>query len=140
MKNAVYWLFFGIILFVFFATYGCIAGVDTICISSTPEGADLYVNSQYTGTTPTCFPSKWTRWLIIFPTGDTNVIKITKEGYKPYLRTIPFSEIDHRHATGNCKSGSKYGLGYTYPFDFKLELDESATTPEGNIIIDKTIE
>ncbi|RLF79384.1 hypothetical protein DRN44_08975, partial [Thermococci archaeon] len=50
----------------------------TLSVGSTPTGADVYVNNQYSGTTP----------LTLKLTPGTYTVKITKDDYEPYVETV----------------------------------------------------
>ncbi|MBO8183446.1 MAG: PEGA domain-containing protein [Archaeoglobus sp.] len=50
----------------------------TLSVGSTPTGADVYVNNQYSGTTP----------LTLKLTPGTYSVKITKDDYEPYVETV----------------------------------------------------
>lgn len=125
--RAIVFLIFFAIAASFFIS-GC-GGINTVCVSSTPEGANLYVNGQYIGVTPKCFPSNW--WWFILGGGDTNLVKLAKEGYKEIERTITHAELGRRYRAGDFKSGSEFHWwGSTFPYSIHLEPAESTPVTE----------
>lgn len=51
-----------------------------VSVNSNPQGAKVYLNNQYMGTTPTTLTmsSLW----------DTNIVELKKPGHEPIVRTV----------------------------------------------------
>ena len=54
----------------------------TVLISSAPEGARIYVNGDYVGTTPKA---------LVLPAGE-NTVTLQKDGFRPYTQTIALAD------------------------------------------------
>ena len=84
----------------------------------------MYANGEYKGETPKNLPSKW-GYIFFIPWGDTTHVRLEKEGYRMFERTIPNSELSGRWWTGDCVPyQSEFGFGHTFPFTFHLEEAE----------------
>jgi len=110
------------------ASFGPSAGFGKISVSSTPSGADVFVNSDYKGKTPIT---------VTVPAGTAHVI-VSKEGYARYSRNVTVKP-GGRTNLGRVKLGSQYGKlnVFTNPRGATVVFDGHvmpATTP---IIIKK---
>ena len=112
MKNI--WILFAVVIMT-----GC-GGTNTLRVSTVPTSARLYADGEYRGITPASIPQSWGPWGIW---GDATEIRIEKEGYKVFRRTIPNWELTRRWWAGNRSSGSEFGFGWVYPYTFTLEPD-----------------
>lgn len=89
----------GFVLVVSLLFAGC---SSTTLIQSTPNGAKVYMDGQYVGETP--FTHTDTRIV-----GSTTLIKLEKEGYKPFVTTMTRDEeVDVAAVIG--------GLFFAVPF------------------------
>ncbi len=95
---------------------GC--GAHNLKITSDPSGADVYANNSYIGRTPCDVPANWN-----YLWSDTVTLKIQKKGYAPYFMNITTEELRIKKKNKELTSGSKFGKGDTYPFEFKLEKE-----------------
>jgi hypothetical protein len=109
--------------FLLLGCFGC-SGNNTVNISTSPQGAKLYVNDQYVGLTPKSLSQSWRKY-----SGETLNLRIEKKGYKTFYKTIQNSELRNLHMSGNYKSGSEYGVGLTYDFPFILEEEPGDASP-----------
>jgi hypothetical protein len=98
------------------ACAGCGWGTNAIRISSIPDGAKVYVNGEYKGETPRTVPSKC--W---WNGGETVQVRLEKEGYRTFEKSIPWADLYHRWSQGDCTAGSEFGNGATFPYTFHLE-------------------
>ena len=116
MKKAL--LLSALVLFMFL--YAC-AGVDTIIITTEPEGATLTVDNQNLGRTPAKFGRAWYFFGLA---GQSQQIEISKKGFITIRRQITNSEINNRYwVEGDAIHGSELGYGNTFAYHFVLEPD-----------------
>ena len=107
----------------------CVAGTNTIRISSDPSGADVMSNGVSVGKTPVSVPSKF-----VFLSGDTTKLILYKEGYQSVERTVTNAELYERWKKSDCAGGSEYGGGYTYPIHIRLEPKSGTTRNSPQVI------
>jgi len=100
--------------------------VNTVRITSIPEGAKLYINGFYVGCTPQSIAQKC--WSSEYGThgGQTLSVKLVKNGYKSLRRKIDCGELAGQWLSGNYDEGSEHGNGNTYQFIFPLRRQKQA--------------
>ena len=87
------------------AVLSLVAGcAESALIRSSPEGADVYVNNQLIGTTPVTFTVPRSEL------ADSYELKIEKDGYEPYVGTMP------TRIAGGRATAAVFTLGIVYAF------------------------
>jgi len=107
---------------------GHFAGIDTLVIRSEPEAANVYKNVEYMGKTPCNVPLHYAG-----TGGEAFDLTLKKAGYKPFTTRISRDDLWPKWNSGDYKSGSVFGAGNTFAFNYKLEDDPvfaKAVAPE----------
>lgn len=89
-------------------------GTGTVKVSSSPSGADVFINSEHKGTTPAT---------IKVPSGKVKVL-VSKQGYMHYATTVNVGPGETK-SIGNVELGDIYG-----------EVEVASTPPAASVAID----
>jgi hypothetical protein len=111
-----------VIVFCFLILNGCMPKrVDTIQLTTIPEGAKVTVDGKNSGESPVSFFHKYN----IANDKDAIDINLEKEGYYPTSRTIYPLGLMARVNERDYVRGSNLGKGDTFPIEIYLKPDKS---------------